>query len=279
MSLPKREASEDKSSFISRCMSDPSMRDEFSYEERITYCNLNAEVINESSASEENNNKMDAYKFETQKEAKEMAKKLGLDMIHSHESETGAVFWMPGKDMSELRQILYFEASLSKDCDGCKACENDVEILTAAAASLLEEDQYFDLGLEEEFAVALTENSFSVMSKHSASEYHGLKLPLNKPFRLSNEEKSFGVYSRGENGGVVVIKFGDPERPFDTQGSEDRKLFKSRHNISKYSRFTSAYWSDKMTSRRQIEATKQQKLDNKREQFEILKRELEEMGG
>ena len=46
--------------------------------------------------------KMNKYVFESKQEAVKMAKKIGLDGVHSHKTGDGKTLWMPGKNMKQF---------------------------------------------------------------------------------------------------------------------------------------------------------------------------------
>ena len=46
--------------------------------------------------------KMNKYVFESKQEAVKMAKKIGLDGVHSHKTGDGKILWMPGKNMKQF---------------------------------------------------------------------------------------------------------------------------------------------------------------------------------
>lgn len=71
--------------------------------------------------------------------------------------------------------------------------------------------------------------------------------PLNKPFRLSNDKKKFGVYVKNDKGNVILVKFGDPNMEIKRDDDERRKAFRARHKCDQKKDKTSAgYWSCKM---------------------------------
>lgn len=95
--------------------------------------------------------------------------------------------------------------------------------------------------------LALNE-AFSVVAKSAVSkaEYQGRKVELNKPFRLSGEEKKFGVYV--QNGDKVkLVKFGDSDMEIKRDDKEARENFRSRHSCNeKNDKTTPGYWSCRM---------------------------------
>lgn len=79
-----------------------------------------------------------------------------------------------------------------------------------------------------------------------SAEFQGQKVTLNKPFRLSDGNKKFGVYVK--NGDKVKkVTFGDPNMEIKRDDDEARKSFRARHDCANQKDKTSAaYWSCKM---------------------------------
>jgi hypothetical protein len=89
-------------------------------------------------------------------------------------------------------------------------------------------------------------NRFNPQTK---AEYQGRKVELNKPFRLSNQNKKFGVYAKNEKGNTVQVKFGDPNMDIKRDSPEKRRNFRARHNCdSPGPKHKAKYWSCKMWS-------------------------------
>lgn len=85
------------------------------------------------------------------------------------------------------------------------------------------------------------------------AEYQGKKVDLDKPFRLKDDDKKFGVYVKNDKGNVVMVRFGDPDMEIKRDDPEARKAFRARHNCSDKKDKTSAgYWSCKMWSDKSV---------------------------
>ena len=75
----------------------------------------------------------------------------------------------------------------------------------------------------------------------------GKKVNLNKPFRLKNDKKKFGVYVKNKNNNIILVKFGDPNMEIKRDDPERRKAFRARHKCDqKKDKTTPGYWSCKM---------------------------------
>ena len=71
------------------------------------------------------------------------------------------------------------------------------------------------------------------------------KKTLNKPFRLRDGKKKFGVYVKNEKGNVVMVKFGDPNMEIKRDDPERRKSFRARHqcDTNPGPKYKARYWS------------------------------------
>ena len=77
-----------------------------------------------------------------------------------------------------------------------------------------------------------------------ASEYQGRKVTLNKPFRTPKGPKKFSVYVKNEKGNVVKVNFGDPNMKIKKNIPERRKSFRARHNCDNPGpKWKARYWS------------------------------------
>ena len=99
---------------------------------------------------------------------------------------------------------------------------------------------------------------FSVLESHKderivKAEYQGKKVELNKPRRLSGENKKFGVYVKNDKGNIVQVKFGDPKLDIKRDDPERRRNFRARHNCdSPGPKHKARYWSCKMWSAKNV---------------------------
>ena len=76
---------------------------------------------------------------------------------------------------------------------------------------------------------------------------------MNKPRRLSGENKKFGVYVKNDKGNIVQVKFGDPKLDIKRDDPERRRNFRARHNCdSPGPKHKARYWSCKMWSAKNV---------------------------
>ena len=105
---------------------------------------------------------------------------------------------------------------------------------------------------------AVEEFEFEVIEEHDDSrlakaEYQGRKVELNKPRRLSGENKKFGVYVKNDKGNVVQVKFGDPNLDIKRDDPERRRNFRARHNCDNPGpKYKARYWSCRMWSAKNV---------------------------
>lgn len=79
-----------------------------------------------------------------------------------------------------------------------------------------------------------------------SAEYQGRKVKLGKPFRTPKGPKKFSVYVKNDKGNVVKVNFGDPNMKIKKNIPERRKSFRARHNCDNPGpRWKARYWSCK----------------------------------
>lgn len=77
-----------------------------------------------------------------------------------------------------------------------------------------------------------------------AAEYQGRKVTLNKPFRTPDGPKKFAVYTKNPSGNIVIVRFGDPNMEIKRDDPERRKNFRARHNCDNPGpKHKARYWS------------------------------------
>ena len=99
----------------------------------------------------------------------------------------------------------------------------------------------------------MNESLDDILGMLNKAEYQGRKVELNKPFRLSGENKKFGVYAKNEKGNTVQVKFGDPKMDIKRDDPDKRRNFRARHNCdSPGPKHKARYWSCKMWSSKNV---------------------------
>ena len=129
---------------------------------------------------------------------------------------------------------------------------------------LMEGDYKPHPGAVEAFEFGLIEDHED--SRIVKAEYQGKKVELNKPRRLSGENKKFGVYVKNDKGNIVQVKFGDPKLDIKRDDPERRRNFRARHNCGNPGpKHKARYWSCKMWSAKNVSdilAKSNEHLDN-----------------
>jgi hypothetical protein len=80
------------------------------------------------------------------------------------------------------------------------------------------------------------------------------KKTLNKPFRLKDSKKKFGVYVKNpKTGNVIMVKFGDPNMEIKRDDPDRRRNFRARHKCdTAKDKTTPRYWSCKFWSKKPV---------------------------
>lgn len=80
------------------------------------------------------------------------------------------------------------------------------------------------------------------------------KKTLNKPFRLKDGKKKFGVYVKNpKTGNVIMVKFGDPNMEIKRDNPARRRSFRARHKCdTAKDKTTPRYWSCKFWSKKPV---------------------------
>ena len=82
--------------------------------------------------------------------------------------------------------------------------------------------------------------------KAQSVEYQGRKVKLNKPFLTPDGPKKRSVYVKNDKGNVVKVNFGDPNMEIKKDSPARRKSFRARHNCANPGpKWKARYWSCK----------------------------------
>lgn len=221
MPIPKRKENEDSQKYVSRCMSNETMKKEYpDSKQRVAIC-LGQTRKNKSSLL---NSVMEI---------------LGFSIAYECESCD-----------SEPEIVTANNFILPSDEDYVDFDEPTEEILVD---NIIAKYQYLDPMTKEIFYFEKKGNYkknnryLKFEGEANASEYQGRKVNLNKPFRTPDGPKKFSVYVKNEKGNVVKVNFGDPNMKIKKNIPERRKSFRARHNCdNKKDKTTPGYWSCKM---------------------------------
>lgn len=220
MPIPKRKENEDSQKFVSRCMSNETMKKDYpDTKQRAAVC-LGQTRKTKSSLLD--------YVVEI----------LGFSLSYEDCEECGSV-----------EELTVSNIIIPKE-------EDYVDITDEIFEDFILEDesfakyQYMDPMTQEVFYFnrmgTYKKNDRFLTFMGKASEYQGRKVTLNKPFRTPNGPKKFSVYVKNEKGNVVKVNFGDPNMKIKKNIPERRRSFRARHNCDNPGpKWKARYWSCK----------------------------------
>jgi len=207
MPLPSRKKNEDKSDFLSRCMSDETMNKEYdNNSQRYAIC------LNRSKGS--------------------LLQQV-CDNISESDDSIGYT-----EEINDFASIV-----VPEDTEYLDFGENPEEYIFSKYKykdPRTGQIYYFDMRKNHMM------NGRNLVYVGKAAEYQGKKVTLNKPFRTPKGPKKFSVYVKNEKGNVVKVNFGDPNMKIKKNIPERRKSFRARHNCdSPGPKWKARYWSCK----------------------------------
>ena len=134
--------------------------------------------------------------------------------------------------------------------DSWLKCVNEARSLWEEGFIELEEDDLFiistDAGKKEIFEGKEIELDvpFETWEEDlNEAEYQGKKVELNKPKRMSGKHK-FTVFTKGENGKVVKVQWGQPGATVKNYDPEASRSFRARHKCKTPGpRWKSRWWA------------------------------------
>ena len=219
MPIPKRNQNENAQKFVSRCMSNETMKKEYpDTKQRVAIC------LGQTRTKKSKSN------IFTQ--ALEI---LGFDLSYQCEECFGSEEELTVENLVVPKQEDYIECDESyEECD-----------LSVFAAYKYKDPKtgeiyYFDMRTNH------IKDGRNLVYIGVASEYQGRKVTLNKPFRTPDGPKKFSVYVKNENGNIVKVNFGDPNMKIKKNIPERRRSFRARHNCDNPGpKWKARYWSCK----------------------------------
>lgn len=217
MPIPSRKQNEDKDTFVSRCMSNETMKKDYpDAKQRVAIC------IGQTTKKTKGNifsYVMDIlkYSFAECEECVGYEEELSIDTLVLPNEEDYVDFGEATEDFD----VSVFGSYRYKD-------------------PRTGEIYYFDMRSNH------TKDGRTLVYVGKASEYRGRKVTLNKPFRTPDGPKKFSVYVKNEKGNVVKVNFGDPNMKIKKNIPERRKSFRARHNCDNPGpKWKARYWSCK----------------------------------
>jgi len=282
MPIPSKKKDEDKNAFMSRCMSDPTMKSEYSdNDQRTAICISKAtegldyveagdfahyfntygytEEITEDNFYVPEESEYEDWGEETQ-EWDWAAERPGLWENIRKKKEREGKNYKPAKKGDKDRpdpeawkkaQSLWKQAVAEYD-EG----QMQREQLMKMHHQLMEIEEYLEGVKFEDWtkdmiskAEIYIQNIYDFVEARKteesyAAEYQGRKVQLGKPFRTPGGPKKSAVYVRNGSGKVVIVRFGDPNMKIKKSDPGRRKNFRARHNCDNPGpRWKARYWS------------------------------------
>src|SRR5210317_817459 len=258
MPIPKRKEGEDRSDFLSRCMSDSTMNKEYpENSQRYAVCQQSAKGTRGQQVQ-------DLHYEQTFGSTEELTEDnfvvpneedyVSADEVFFEESEIEEF------DISVAKPGLWENIRKKKEREGkkykpAKKGDKDRPDPDAWKKAQSEDDfkphtMYDKDGKPHE---AKTYEDHLRMKKQGythvparAAEYQGRKVKLGKPFLTPDGPKKRSVYVKNDKGNVVKVNFGDPNMKIKKNDPARRKSFRARHNCqSPGPRHKARYWSCK----------------------------------
>ena len=232
MPIPSRRKEEQPSDFMSRCMSNDKLKEEFpSPEQRTAVCISKAcETLDYMEAADFTYS-YDVYGFEEQINEDNFVIPEDSDYFDLQEDE---MEW----DVAIEKPILW----------ACICNNSDLkEPETSQSAYLYEHPKTGEVITYNRKGV-YTKDGEILIYKGKAGKYQGRKVKLNKPFRTPDGPKKFSVYVKNKKGNVVKVNFGDPKMEIKRDNPVRRKSFRARHkcDTDPGPKWKARYWSCKM---------------------------------
>lgn len=151
MPIPKPNSGESRQDYMSRCMGDSTMRNEYrNSNQRFAVCT--SEYDSKSSTGEDSKEEVRRDVYTTQSEAQERAEAIGCSGTHSH-TEDGQTVFMPCSTHDEYEEITGRTVSSAKedcDCDNLEELKTHIEI--HSEIKTIQKDKEMDEGEFEGYA-------------------------------------------------------------------------------------------------------------------------------
>ena len=241
MPIPSPKKDEDRKSFMSRCMSDEKMNEEYpDSKQRTAICVSKAcegmDVIAEADFK---------FYFEEYGSEEELtednfyvpAEAEYEDFGEEVEEHDAASLWENIRKKKERMGKNYKPAKTEKE-----GRPTQEQLKRAQSKPTEKQKKALDKNKDGE----ITKEDFELMRRGKGAEYQGRKVKLGKPFRTPNGPKKMSVYVKNEKGNVVKVNFGDPNMEIKKDNPARRKSFRARHNCDNPGpRWKARYWSCK----------------------------------
>lgn len=218
MPIPKRKQNEDSQKFVSRCMSNKTMKKEYpDTKQRVAIC------------LGQTRTKSGLFDY--------VLDILGFSLSYNDCEECG--------DVEEISLSNIIPPDSQDYVDFGEETE-ELTIPTIAKYEYVDPITWEKYYFERKGNYKKDGRYLRYEGEAKASEYQGRKVTLNKPFRTPDGPKKFSVYVKNEKGNVVKVNFGDPNMKIKKNIPERRKSFRARHNCDNPGpKWKARYWSCK----------------------------------
>jgi len=215
MPIPSKKDNEKPNDFMSRCMTDDKLKQEFpSSQQRTAVCLSKATENLDYMEAADFNYYYDSYGFEEEINEDNFVVPADADYVVLDEEE---LEW----DVAKEKPGLWENIRRKKEREG----------KNYKPAQPGDPDRPTEKQIKEA----------------QSSEYQGRKVKLNKPFRTPDGPKKFSVYVKNEKGNVVKVNFGDPNMEIKRDNPARRKSFRARHKCDTPGpKWKARYWSCRM---------------------------------
>lgn len=219
MPIPKRKQNEDSQKFVSRCMSNETMKKEYpDTKQRVAIC------------LGQTRTKSGLFDY--------VLEILGFSLSYNDCEECGDIEEINLSDIVPPNEQDYVDFGEQTE---------ELDIPSVAKYEYVDPITWEKYYFERRGNYKKDGRYLRYEGEAKASEYQGRKVTLNKPFRTPNGPKKFAVYVKNKRGNVVIVRFGDPNMKIKKNIPERRKSFRARHNCDQAKdKTTPRYWSCKM---------------------------------
>ena len=228
MPLPRKGKKESKKDFVSRCMSDPKVNEEFpDNDQRFAVCNNQSKSLLELMD--------DQIKIDPCGEESEAA------YIYEH-PKTGEMFTYRRKGIYKKDGIFLIYKGKASESQGKKPGLWD----NIRKKKEKEGKDYKPAkpGDPDRPDPESWKKAQKPKKKAESAKYQGRKVTLNKPFRTPKGPKKFSVYVKNDKDNVVKVNFGDPDMEIKRDDPKRRKSFRARHKCDNPGpKWKARYWS------------------------------------
>lgn len=255
MPIPSKRKDEDKNDFMSRCMSDSTMKSEYSDTgQRTAIC---------ISKATEDCDILEAGDFAFSYKTYGFTEEVTEDNFYVPEPEEYEDWGEETEewDWAAERPGLWENIRKKKEREGKKykpAKKGDPDRpdpeswkKAQSTANFKYENpktgeihQYERKGIYRKDGVLLRFVGKAELHYTQSAEYQGRKVQLGKPFKTPGGPKKSAVYVKNDKGNVVKVNFGDPNMKIKKNIPGRRKNFRARHNCDNPGpRWKARYWS------------------------------------